>query len=108
MSFGDVVTVRELLDIDPGKEDEKISRLLKLSNTWLTTFAPSDVISDLSTATKDAAVNYHCVYIFRLSAEKYGGDYPVVANEWRDAGVRILKNGIRALGKIYKIYKVND
>jgi len=105
---GSVTIVRELLDIDAGKEDEKISRILVLSNNWLDTFAPSEIISSLSTATKDTAVNYHCVYLFRLSAEKYSGDYPAVANEWRDAGVRTLKNGIRALGKLYKIYKVND
>lgn len=106
--YGEIDIIRELLDIDAGQEEEKIVRLRGLSNTWLGTFAPDSVLSTLSTAIKNLAVNYHTVYLFRLSSDSLSGEMGGATFRWKDEGKEILEQAILRDGAVFEIYKVND
>lgn len=106
-TYGEIDIIRELLDIDAGQEEEKIVRLRALSNVWLDSHASSSALSSLSTATKNAAVNYHAVYLFRLSAESLSGDMGDATFRWKDEGEELLKQSILQGADVYEIYTVN-
>ena len=106
-NFGAVGIIREMLDIEEGLQEEKISRFKALSNVWLDEFAPSDIMNDLDTVVKDMAVNLHTVYLFSLSAGRFSEETPKVALELRDEGVHLLERAIDNDMKSFVIRKVN-
>lgn len=106
-SYGEVDMIRELLDIEAGQEEEKIIRLRTLSNTWLNSYASVAAVNSLSDATKNAAVNYHVVYLFRLSAESFSGDMGDATYQWKDEGKELLKQSLYQGSNVYELYTVN-
>lgn len=106
-SYGSLEIVREILDIDPGEEDLKLTRFLSLSNVWINTLAPSDVLSNLDSDTLNMAVNLHTVFLFRLTAEKFTGEESPIAMRYKDEGTELIKQSILNKNNIYKIRKVN-
>ncbi len=106
-TYGEVDIIRELLDIDAGEEEEKIVRIRALSNVWLISHASTTALDGLSTATKNAAVNYHAVYLFRLSAESLSGDMGDATFQWKDEGKELLKQSLLQGADVFDVYKVN-
>lgn len=106
-TYGEVDIIRELLGIDAGQEEEKIVRLRALSNVWLDSHASTVALAGLPTATKNAAVNYHTVYLFRLSAESLSGEMGDATFQWKDEGKELLKQSLLQGADVYEIYKVN-
>ena len=106
-TYGDVDIIRELLDIDVGLEEEKIVRLRTLSNTWLASYASASALDNLAVATKNAAVNYHVVYLFRLSAESFSGDMGDATIQWKDEGKELLKQALYQNSEVFELYTVN-
>jgi hypothetical protein len=106
-TYGEVDIIRELLGIDAGQEEEKIVRLRALSNVWLNSYASATVLATLSAATKNAAVNYHVVFLFRLSAESISGEMGDATFQWKDEGKELLKQSLLQGADVYEIYKVN-
>ena len=106
-TYGSIIEIRNILDIDENEQDEKIIRFKKLSNVWLDEFAPSDIMNDLDTVVKDMAVNLHTVYLFSLSAGRFSEETPKVALELRDEGVHLLERAINNDMKSFVIRKVN-
>ena len=106
-TYGSMELIRELLDIDEGKETRKLIRFKKLSNIWLNGFAHSDIIADVSTDVKNAAVEYHTVYLFRLSSERFSGGEADFATQWKDLGKELLEREILGDAEIYVTTKVN-
>ena len=106
-TYGSIIEIRNILDIDENEQDEKIIRFKKLSNVWLDEFAPSDIMNDLDTVVKDMAVNLHTVYLFSLSAGRFADMIPPVATELRDEGVRLLERAINNDAVPFLIRKVN-
>ena len=107
-SFGNYSTIFDILDIDYSDENKsRISHFLVLSDTWLDNFAPSDVLDDLDTDTKNMATNLHCSYLFSLSAGRFSEETPKVALEMKDEGVRLLERAINNDMKSFLIRKVN-
>jgi len=107
-TYGEVDIIRELLGIDAGQEEEKIVRLRALSNVWLNSHASATAVTALSAATKNAAVNYHAVYLFRLSAESISGEMGDATFQWKDEGKELLKQSLLRGADVYEIYKVNS
>ena len=106
-TYGSIIEIRNILDIDENEQDEKIIRFKKLSNIWIDEFAPSDIMNDLSTSVKDMAVNLHAVYLFSLSAGRFSEETPKVALELKDEGVRLLERAINNDALVFKIRKEN-
>ena len=108
MTQGNYSTVFDLLQLDYSDENKsRISHYLSLSDTWLNTYAPSDIISDVSGETKSAACNYHTTFLYRLAAERYSGDTSEYATIWKDQGKELLEHEINSDSIPYKLYKVN-
>lgn len=106
-TYGEVDIIRELLGIDAGLEEEKITRMRALSNVWLNSYATTGALAGLSTTTKNAAVNYHAVYLFRLSAESLSGQMGDATFQWKDEGKELLKQSLLQGAEVYEVYKVN-
>ena len=106
-TYGSIIEIRNILDIEENEQDEKILRFKGLSNIWLDEFAPSDIMNDLDTVVKDMAVNLHTVYLFSLSAGRFSEETPKVALELRDEGVHLLERAINNDMKSFVIRKVN-
>lgn len=106
-TYGEIDIIRELLDIEAGQEEEKITRMRTLSNVWLDSHASVSALAGLSTATKNAAVNYHAVYLFRLSAGSLSGELGDATFQWKDEGKELLERSLLQGADIYEVYKVN-
>ena len=107
-SWGNLEIIRELLDIDSGTETRKLIQLKKLSNVWINAYVHSDILSDVSTDVKNAVVEYHTIYLFRLSSEKFSSGSTDFATEWKDNGKELLDREILKNSEIYIATKVND
>lgn len=106
-TYGSLETIRELLDIDEGTETQKLSRLKTLSNIWLGSYVHEDILSDVSSDVKNTVVEYHTIYLFRLSSERFSGDSSEFATKWFDTGKELLDREILSDAIVYKIKKVN-
>ena len=106
-SYGSLEIVREILDIEEGEETRKIIKLKRLSNVWLDSYVHSDILSDVSIDVKNAAVEYHTIYLFRLSSEKFSSGSTDFATEWKDNGKELIDREILKNSEIYIIKKVN-
>jgi len=106
-SYGNLEIIRELLDIDEGSETRKLIQLKKLSNVWLSAYVHSDILTDVSSDVKDIVVNYHTVYLFRMSSERFSGDESGYAKQWKDLGKEILDREILGDAEVYIATKVN-
>ena len=107
-TYGNFEIIRELLDIDEGAESRKLIQLKKLSNVWLNAYVHSDILDDVSNDVKNAVVEYHTVYLFRLLSERFSGDISEFATQWKDLGKEILDREILGDAIVYTIEKVND
>lgn len=106
-SWGNLEIIRELLDIDSGTETRKLIQLKKLSNVWINAYVHSDILSDVSSDVKNTVVEYHTVYLFRMSSERFSGDESSYAKQWKDLGKEILDREILGDAEIYVTTKVN-
>ena len=105
--YGKIEVIRELLDIDEGEETRKLIQFKKLSNVWLNGFAHSDIILDVSNDVKNTVVEYHTVYLFRMSSERFSGGEGDFASQWKDLGKEILEREILGDAEVYITTKVN-
>lgn len=108
MSYGSLDTIRFLLDIEPGEEDEKISKYLTLANKWIGVYTASDVLADVSSNALDVAADYYTVYLMRLALDRFSGTDTEYAVKWRDEAEDIIQHGLSSEADIFKIKKVND
>lgn len=108
MTYGSVETVREILDIESGEEEEKIQKCIRLANTWVTLYVDSDTLSQMDTGGLDAATNFFAIYLFRLSSERFSGQDTAFATRWRDDAEDVLKRSMSRGVDIYRVKKVND
>lgn len=107
-TYGSLEIIREILDIEEGAETRKIIKFKRLSNVWLDGYVHSDILSDVSTDVKNAVVEYHTVYLFRLSSERFSGDSSEFATKWFEIAKDLLDREILGDAVIYTIEKVND
>lgn len=106
--YGEVDIVRVLTGIEEGEQEERITKLMKLSNVWLREFMPSDVLDGLSTEVKNAVVNYYTTHLIRLTAERYVGDISQFADTWEDKASKLLKAAILQDSEVFDFDKVNE
>ena len=106
--YGSIEIVREILDIDEGEETRKLIEFKKLSNVWINAYIHADILSDVSSDVKDIVVNYHTVYLFRMSSERFSGGEMNYATQWKDLGKEILDREILGDAEVYVTTKVND
>ena len=64
-------------------------------------------MSDVSSDVKNAVVNYHTVFLFRMSSERFSGDESGYATQWKDLGKEILDREILGDAEVYVTTKVN-
>lgn len=105
---GSVDTVREILDLGEGEEEEKITKFLRLSNVWAGNYIDTEGIALVSSDVIDLAVNFYAVYLMRLTSERFSGDDTEFAVRWKRDAEEILKRGISSAMEMYVIRKVND
>ena len=105
--YGNIEVVRQILELDVGEQEEKLLHLKDLANVWLNTFYPSDVLSEVSSDAKDAAVNFYTAYLFTISTGGFTTEVPATAGEFRRVSETYLKQAMNSIGEIYKIRKVN-
>lgn len=106
-TYGSLETIREILDIDEGEETRKIIKFKTLSNVWLNAYVHADILNDVSSDVKNIAVNYHTVYLFRMSSERFSGGEAAFATQWKDLGKDILDREILGDAEVYVTTKVN-
>ena len=105
--YGDINVIRHILELDVGEQEEKLLYLKDLANVWLNTFYPSDILSEVSSDAKDAAVNFYTAYLFMISTGGFTEEVPSSAGEFKKIGETYLKQAMNSIGEIYKIKKVN-
>ena len=81
--------------------------LKKLSNVWLDGYVHEDIMDDVSIDVKNTVVNYHTVYLFRMSSERFSGDESGYAKQWKDLGKEILDREILGDAEVYIATKIN-
>ena len=106
-SYGDIEVIRELLDLDEGTETRKLIQFKKLSNVWINAYVHTDILTDISTDVKDIVANYHTVYLFRMSSERFSGGEADFATQWKDLGKEIIDREILGDAEVYVATKVN-
>lgn len=106
-NYGSIEMIRQILDISEGTETDKLLALKKLSNVWLNAYVHEDILSDVSSDVKNTVVEYHTVYLFRLSSERFSGDASDFATQWKDLGKEILDREILGDAEIYITTKIN-
>lgn len=106
-SYGNIEIIRELLDIDEGTETRKLIQLKKLSNVWINAYVHSDILTDVSSDVKNTVVEYHTVYLFRMSSERFSGGEADFATQWKDLGKEIIDREILGDAEVYIATKVN-
>ena len=105
--YGDIEVIRQILELNIGEQEEKLIYLKDLANVWLNTFYPSDVLNEVSSDAKNAAVNFYTAYLFTISTGGFTIEVPATAGEFKRVGESYLKQAMNSIGEIYKIRKVN-
>ena len=105
--YGNIEVIRQILELNVGEQEEKLIYLKDLANVWLNTFYPSDVLSEVSTDAKNAAVNFYTAYLFTISTGGFTTEVPATAGEFKRVGETYLKQAMNSIGEIYKVRKVN-
>jgi len=105
--YGDINVIRHILELDVGEQEEKLLYLKDLANVWLNTFYPSDILDEVGSDAKDAAVNFYTAYLFTISTGGFTEEVPSSASEFKRIGETYLKQAMNSIGEIYKIRKVN-
>lgn len=106
-TFGKLEVIREILDIEEGAETRKIMKLKVLSNVWLNAYVHSDILSEVPSDVKNTVVEYHTVYLFRMSSERFSGSESGYAEQWKDLGKEILDREILGDAEVYIATKIN-
>jgi len=105
--YGNIEVIRQILELNVGEQEEKLIYLKELANVWLITFYPSDVLNEVSSDAKNAAVNFYTAYLFTISTGGFTTEVPATAGEFKRVGESYLKQAMNSIGEIYKIRKVN-
>ena len=105
--YGNIEVIRQILELNVGEQEEKLIYLIDLANVWLNTFYPSDVLSEVGSDAKNAAVNFYTAYLFTISTGGFTTEVPATAGEFKRVGETYLKQAMNSIGEIYKIRKVN-
>jgi len=105
--YGNINVIRHILELDVGEQEEKLLYLKDLANVWLNTFYSSDVLDEVGSDAKDAAVNFYTAYLFTISTGGFTEEVPSSASEFKRIGETYLKQAMNSIGEIYKIRKVN-
>jgi len=106
--YGDVDIIRTLTGIEAGEQEERIGKLMKLANVWLTSFMPEAVLNSLSVNVKDTVVNYYTTHLIRITAERYTGDVTEFADTWEIKAEKLLKSAMLQIAEIFDFDKVNE
>lgn len=108
MSFGNYSSTAVLLDIgEDVNVSHRINRFLDMSNTWLTTLAPSDELDDLNISTKNSATEFYAAYLFGLSTGQFSDALSEITKEYKNIGVGIVEQALRSEAVVFKIKKIN-
>jgi len=105
--YGNIEVIRQILELDVGEHEEKLIYLKELANTWLNTFYPTDVLNEVSSDAKNAAVNFYTAYLFTISTGGFTTEVPATADEFKNVGETYLKQAMNSIGEIFQIRKVN-